>query len=244
MPQRALLVSLMLFAGCNKKTATDYYQAKSTYEVLVATEGDDAFGDPRLARIEATLATVPRGTEEHPLALALLAKIASEKRRVADENAPPPRAPPEAPSPSTGFFADRDRAAEQVRRETEASNNPPPLVTGMTEAELLKHHGRCVSRIGELEVPPEKAAGVGYQAVASAECQARLKVPAGDVTLFLVGGQFVKWMQRVEEQVTLDAGLVTSTTTVEIDGGTVQRMVMPGMPIPDGYTGVPGAPQQ
>src|SRR4051794_1886122 len=95
----ALICALLLVAGCHKpKPSLEYIEASGRYTSLTAELGDDAYADPEMTRLEDLLHKVPADSLDAQKAAELLAVIASERKRIADEAAEKEKAlrPPDA----------------------------------------------------------------------------------------------------------------------------------------------------
>jgi hypothetical protein len=238
-----LCVGLVLMA-CPKKSNPEFFQAKADYEILVAQHGDDAYAMAEMSAVETVLKAIPERSEEFAPAAVVLDTIGKARARIAAaaaEQEVPAQPPPT--TPSTGFWESQKQQAAAQAAEAAPGEPATKLTAGLPEAEFRKAFGRCVEFKGEAAVPPEGTKGTVFEALPSSECRAKLEAPSGGkVEYFFLAGKFSRWMHSVE-----------SRTREILDGGVIVRevpaaeprapgFVLPGMPVPEGFPAVPGAP--
>ncbi len=176
--RRPLLMLCLLSAlalttsGCRKKSAAQFYDAKGRYEVLTARLGDDAYAEEDMATVESILKSVPDKAREADQAKALLAHIASERSRIANEKAaselalkraaqvPSAAAPP---SPAVRPLA----APSPVNVAADAGVE---LVTGLPLATFLKAYGACMESAPDMLMPGSKTPGKAFAVRKEKKC--------------------------------------------------------------------------
>lgn len=173
-----LLLLALTMSACRKKSAPEFYTLESEVQVLLAQEGDDAYGSPELTALEAKLAAIPSNTVEGPLAQALLTKLRADKARVLAEGQEDDGEPGTArgrgddtgrplfdPAPPSGAGAngdEKDAGVQLVR----------PFL-GMPESTFLAAFGECV-RPGPGVSVPGVGAATSLEVKADPDCQDRL----------------------------------------------------------------------
>lgn len=236
------LAALVALTGCRKKSAPEYYGWESNHSILVSRDGDEAYSSADMDAVVAGLQAIPADTVEGPKAAALLAKIAAERARIQAEAQ-------EAAAPAAKEWVPPTIVASEVKPPTgeapSVRDAGPPAApwAGMSTAELIKYFGSCMKAGDKVTVP-----GLGeaetYVVQKTGDCEKKYGSNQPDTdTLFL----FVKDRltgQRTQTKTTtiIDAGAYPSIIDAGIVGG-APAPLLPGMPTPPGYTGVPGAPQ-
>lgn len=242
---RVFLLVILALSGC-KKSSKEFYEGQRRYDVLVAREGDDAFLTAEMGEVSQALSAVPSNAIEKPKADALVAKIASERARIEAARAADARAQAAAeaaaqnpPAFPVGMGTRPPEPPKEVAvvAAVDAGAAEPFPFGGMSLAEFRKQFGSCVrgettfDRGGEL-VP-------AFPVVESAECERRMKAPPGSLMIFVGGKLMGTATLSAAGRATLDAGAPGATTRT-VDGPSF--LVVPGAPIPPGYTSPPGAP--
>lgn len=170
----ALLAALCVVAtGCRKEHSSEYFSAKGRLDSLSAHLGDDAYLDPEIEAVVSELRAVRPSAVEYPEAVALLARVESERAR---RLAAAPRAPANeasraagAAAPSLGLQAEAgppdggsDGGADDARP-----------AGGMSEEAFKEKFGACFGSPRALMVPGEPGKVIAYPLVLRSECRAR-----------------------------------------------------------------------
>lgn len=230
------LLSVTTLGGC-KKSSKEYFEAQRRFDSLTAQEGDDAYLLPEMEEVSQMLSAVPTRAFEYDRAQALLARISTEKARIAQERASAagvkPAGEPEAPDFRRPAVALPSAAAVDP-----FDGGEPELVPtgGMPEALFKEQFGDCVSGPQTIKVDGQGEVPA-YQVNETPPCFKRLRVD-GPSRFFFVNGAL--------------AGRLSSTKTVTrtiIDGGAggtvvqppTQFLVVPGAPLPPGAA-IPATP--
>jgi hypothetical protein len=83
---RKLVLLLALGAACSKGgPSPEYRAALAEHARLVNALSDAAYSDPQMDALETTLSNVPKSSDDHYGAQALLTKIRAERARVREE---------------------------------------------------------------------------------------------------------------------------------------------------------------
>jgi len=91
-----LALALLAAPGCRRRPSPAYQEASALFDTLTNQMGDDAYGDPRMDRVESLLATVPGNSLDAPAAAELSRRIAAGRaafRELQAEEVPEPAAP-------------------------------------------------------------------------------------------------------------------------------------------------------
>jgi hypothetical protein len=229
-----LLCATLAFTGCRKKSALEFYKLESTYSVMTARDGEEAYEDPAMDEVVAGLKAIGEDTVEGPKAVALLAKIAAERARLAQEKA----------------AAEAELAAAQAAAkrtlpsliETQKDPTTPPAIAptpsavdagptrpyqGMTRAEFDKAFSACTESAGEIDVPgqgPMQGAAVQDRY----SCRQQFSVPEGTRYVFL----FKDGKLKVERTEQLPAPVAPPKPAQPVDAGPPAVFYLPGMPVP------------
>lgn len=189
-----LLVGVMLlaFGACRKpKPSLEYMEASGRYTTLLAEQGDDAFEDPEMARLEALLRSVPADSLDAQAAAQLLATIAAERKRLADVAAAKQKAL-DAPPAAVTFDAPQ-APPERAPEGAPDAGAPTELKTGMTIEDVRKVSDNCFASSGPLKVRnPDRSEGTAemYERVDSTRCRERYGKYEGRFLLFRDGKLF------------------------------------------------------
>ncbi len=195
---RHVLVCLALSAaltGCHKKSSPEFYKLESEHAVLVAREGDDAYGTPQMAALVAGLQALPENSRELPRAQALLATIATEEARVAASKVrPPPVAAVPRPSPAAFPPPTVEPLPVADAGVVDAGAVADEPVAGMSEVDFGKRFASCFTGGPGLEIP-DVGAATTQTLVARPDCEKRFGGSGAATTSFLfVKGQL--WGKR------------------------------------------------
>lgn len=235
-----LCLGALALAGCRKKTAPEYYGWESNYSILVARDGDDAYASPDMDAIVAGLAKIPADTLEGPKAAALSAKIAGERARIAAEKeaaTPPPTK--EWVPPATTTTA----VVKPPDKPPEDAGAPTAPWAGMAKAEFVALFGACMKEGKKANVP-----GLGevetYVVQKTGDCEKKYgsNQPDTDTVFLFAKDRLAGQRYETKTQVVVDAGVLP----VLVDAGLpppAEAPLLPGMPVPEGYRGIPGVPQ-
>jgi len=248
---RRVAILLMLLAaasGCRKKTAPQFYELESTYSILVAREGDDAFAEPEMDRVLAGLEQIPADTVEGPKAASLVATIKAERDRAAREAkareaalaaaTAVPTSVPTAPS-----LFPKEKPADTPPAEAPDAGAPARPWGGMTTAELKQHFGACFVP-GPNKTLPGQPEGTSMQVKDDPKCRASLGSVDPNSTTFYVFVKDALVGQVTETRRAPEAAPSKTPSAAEAaDAGPTTMMIIPGAPLPPGYSGLPGAPQ-
>jgi hypothetical protein len=241
-----VLLMLLLCAGlalsaCRKKSAREYYQLESTYSIMVARDGDDAYADPVMDQVLTQLRAIDPATVEGPKAAELAQKIDAERGRLAAEKA--------AAAAELAAQAAAAANAKSLPSLLDApQNRPPPDAVAAVDAgpgtpyaemaisEFNKRFGACMDPPAESEVP-----GLGktvtFAVKKTTACATQFKVP-DDTRLLYVFKDGVLRGERTEKKtlVMLDAGAPAAAPApapVEQPSDAGPRApYVPGMPYP------------
>lgn len=243
MPMRTLVVVLLCLAaalpGCRKKSAPQFYQLESTWSIMVARDGDDAYQDPVMDQVVTGLEQIPPDAIEGPKASELLAKIAGERARLAAEKAAAEKleaaaATERASLPSLFEPPAAAPAADPAAARAAVDAGPPRPFSGMTREAFQKAWGDCTEAAGELEVPG-LGAMTGFAVQDRYACRQRLGVPedARHVFLFKDGKLKVERTEKVQPPAPPKPAAPPPSEGTP-DGGD-RIMYVPGAPLPPGY---------
>jgi hypothetical protein len=187
-----IALGLLLLPSCQQKSAPEFYMLESKFQTLVARESDDAFDTDEMSEIANGLKAIAPGTLESPKAAALLAKIAEETKRVANDRAEEEKekkaqAAAEARNfPSGGSSGSTREATPEV--EPVDAGLPDKPVMGMSETDFRQAFGKCF-----IEGPTRKIPGVGegkgLEVRADPACQSKFGSAAGKTVYHFVGGK-------------------------------------------------------
>ncbi len=227
---RFLLFLGVLFLGlsCRKQSSAEFYRLEADYSILVAREGDDAYGTGQMERILNGLENVPAEALEGPRAVALVATIKAEQERVRAERLP---APP-VQQPASPFLGVESSAAPATKEPVDSGTvdaGPPEPFAGMAEKDFLAFYGSCFEAGPATNI--DGGRGTSHVLVARPECQKRFGT-VGSTTSYLFVGSGL-WGKRTE-----------TTTWVEVDAGTrIQAVPRPSEDeTPQPLLVIPGAP--
>ncbi|MFO0595804.1 MAG: hypothetical protein U0228_10880 [Myxococcaceae bacterium] len=232
-----VFLASLLWSGCRKHTWQPYYQLDGQQQVLVARDGDSGYLSDEMAEVIAALRAAPENTREHDQALALAARLEAERARVTAERK---RDTPVAvvPTAATPPALDPPKPPPPPDEGVDAATAPTEPFQGMTEEEFVKAFGACFSS-GPADHGPDGGVATSQLVKNTPECRKRWGKPEGETA----------WLFLKEGGLLGSRTTVTTTTTVVVDAGPpppppapdpskVIRL-MPGQPLPEGYTAVP-----
>lgn len=236
-----VLVCLAVLAvGCRKKSSDEFFKLEAEATMLVDREGDDAWLSADMERIAAGLAAVPENTLEKDRAVALVAKIRAEQRRLeaerkADEQEVAAREKRAANQPGPSFPRDPEPLPAPVAVDAGADAGPPSEPwAGMDEKTFLTLFGKCVASAPAMALP-DGGAATAHRVRDEPACQKRFGAPPAE-TFFLFGpGGLWGRTQRTTTTVTVDAGVVTTQPPPAPPPLGEKILTLPGAPIPEGY---------
>lgn len=226
-----LLGASLWLGGCRKKSAPQFYSLESTYSILVARDGDEAYADPAMDEVVQGLKAIAPETVEGPRAAKLLEAIGVERARLAAEQAEVARldAAGKVPRPQLPSLLSPTRAAtvDAGRAAVDAGQSLPWAEMPLHEFNRL--FGRCMEPPAETEL-----AGLGkvlsFAVLGQPTCREQFKVPDDTRLLYVFKDGVLRGERTERRTVTIqDAGVISETTVV--DGG-APRPWLPGMPAP------------
>ncbi|MEW6430982.1 MAG: hypothetical protein AB1730_05680 [Myxococcota bacterium] len=246
-----LLMGLLVVSGCRKKTAPEFYQLESSYSILVARDGDDAYVSDEMAQVLEGLKQISPDAVEGPKAAALVAKIQSERDRVEREAKAAEAAlaaagrPPESP-PATSFSATptglgdappagADTGAADV---ADAARRKP--WGGMSVAEFQRMYGDCFEA-GSDKALPGQAPGTAMKVKDDAACRAEFGSSDPDTSVFYVFGKDGLAGQLSEKR-TVKETVTQKPAPTPVDAGPSTFLLIPGAPLPEGLQAPPAPP--
>lgn len=242
-----LVLSVFLASGCRKRSAPEFYALESTHSILVAREGDDAYADDNeeMNRVAEGLKRISPDAIEATRAHDLLELIAKERRRIAKEASEQAAALASASetqelSPLGGML--EGSGESPVPNEAAASDagpeKPKRPIPGMSEKDFMAAFSSCFSQ-GPPKRLPGQPEGKSLQVIDSESCRKQFGSMQPEASTFYL---FVddKWSGTVTETKQVVPPAPAERTVSIVDAGTV--LLVPGMPAPEGYSGIPGAP--
>lgn len=174
-----LLLALVLASSACRKPlpSPDFIEASNRYTSLLALDGDEALLSPAMDEVAAQLARVPAKSSDHAAAQALIATIASERKRVTAAQA---QAAIVVPLPAPNFPPMPVAAVEPEPAAAAAVPvAPAEFGAGAAFAPLQAKYPGCLLSAGPLTLMTPK--GVETQTEAfelhdSAHCRTRIPV--------------------------------------------------------------------
>ncbi|MDQ3264263.1 MAG: hypothetical protein M3Y59_11475 [Myxococcota bacterium] len=126
----------------------EYAEASGLHDRLRLSQGDEAYADPQMDQVESLLKQVPADSSDAQAAKELLAQIANERARIAEEAAAAAAIPAQPPEP---VFEEDDEDEEEPAAAPEVpdAGYSQPAV-GMTLAEFQSRFSRCFQAGPEL----------------------------------------------------------------------------------------------
>lgn len=249
-PRLCLLLFAISLVGCTKKSSREYFEAQGQHDSLTAREGDEAYLTPEMDAVAAKLSAVPANAIEYARAQELLVKVRAENTRMRAEQAALER----------DLLAAQEASARQpdlkamLQQNQQVPTEPGPLpiavvldagsagpgypVNGMTQTEFSRAFGACV----QAETTFDRGGGqkaVALPVVDSEACQRKLRVPPGTLMLF-VDGKLLGSATPSEAAKKAAAAANVAYEAAKAAAAQAPVIVLPGSPIPAGYTGVPG----
>ncbi|GMU62557.1 MAG: hypothetical protein AMXMBFR34_43200 [Myxococcaceae bacterium] len=230
----ALLLALALLAsGCRKKSAPEFYDLESSYSVMVASDGDDAYGTAEMDRVLAALQAIPPDTIEGPKAAALVTTIQAERNRIAQEVAEREKAlaavdrPPDPMPPGPSLFPPPKDEADGG--EVDAGLRKP--WGGMTIAEFQQLYGACFVA-GPKKTLPGQGEGTSFVVKDEPKCRAAFGVTDPSVDTFYV---FVKdgLVAQTNERKPVEAPPEKKQPEPPPVEDAGQYLFIPGAPLPE-----------
>ena len=231
-----VVLALSAFSGCRKKTSPEFYKLEADQSILIARDGDDAYGSPELARIITALQALPDNVVEKERATALATKLSAEVARVAAARpvADAPKPPPT--DPYAGRLQGVGSAPQAIEAPAEEVDAGPPTEpwTGMDEKTFASVFGKCFAK-----GPPAQwrnTPATTQVLNASADCQKAMGTTGGVTSYLFVDGGVVGKM--VETTVVRDGGVSVEETVrppaAPPDAGE-PILTIPGAPLPEGF---------
>lgn len=235
-----LVCVAVLAVGCRKKSSDEFFKLEAEATMLVDREGDDAWLSADMERIAAGLAAVPENTLEKDRAVALVAKIRAEQRRLEEERKAAEKEAGERERRAAGqpsFPSDPAPVAAPAPPAVDAgvdAGPPSEPWAGMDEKTFLTLFGKCVASAPAMTLP-DGGAATAHRVRDEPACQKRFGAPPAE-TFFLFGpGGLWGRTQRTTTTVTVDAGAVTTQTPPAPPPLGEKILTLPGAPIPEGY---------
>jgi hypothetical protein len=232
--RNALLVclGLVVAGGCRKQSATEFYALEGQATALADRDGDDAWTSPEMDVVVAGLERIPPAAIEGPRAAALLARITSERARLAAEKArqvqPVEVSPPSSWRPPVAPVAVDATPAATDPQSVDAGPSPEAMPTaGMPEADFIRLFGACFKSGGALAVQGGKQA-TSQVMVDSPACTRRFSAGQGEVAYVFVEGKFAG--TRTTERKTTTLPPPPPPPVAAVDAGE-PRLVYPGQPV-------------
>lgn len=226
----AVCIGLVLASGCRKQSAPEFYALESQATVLIDRDGDDAYTSPLMDGVVAGLEHIPPAAIEGPKAATWLARITTERARLAAEKArreQPREVAPPNPWRSPGVAPAAVAAANQPVEPVDAGPPPEAMPTaGMPEADFIRLFGACFKNGAALTVMGGKQA-TSQVVVDSPACSKRFSAGQAEVAYVFVEGKFVG--TRTTERKTTTIPPPAPTPVQAVDAGE-QRLVYPGQP--------------
>lgn len=243
-----LLMGLLAVSGCRKKTAPEYYELESSYSIMVARDGDDAYVSEEMGQVLAKLKQISPDTVEGPRAAGLVAKIEGERERVEREAkaaeealaaAGRPAEPPSGPSfsPTPTGPGDAPPAAADAGAADAGRRKP---WGGMSVAEFQRMYGDCFEA-GADKALPGQAPGTAMKVKDDAACRAEFGSSDPDTSIFYVFGKDGLAGQLSEKRTVKETVTQTPAPT-PADAGSSTFLLVPGAPLPEGLQPPPAPP--
>ena len=234
-------VALLVLAGCRKRSYPEYYEWESRVSVLVAQDGDEAYGLPEMKELLTRIDGVPADAYEWPKAKVLSDSIHSEMARIERERkelenerqrqaAAAAAAPRLAPSPTAPSAPTPAAAPAEAQR-------PDPKVPygGMPLEEFQKEHGSCMSSLSST-VKDE----VKFQNVDSSDCRGKYGLSEGANVIFTFRqGLLAERSTETRTRVIIDAGKPAAPPAPKTPPEPQMQFIFPGAPRPDAPSGKP-----
>jgi len=148
-----LAAALLAPAACRKpKPSPAFLEARGAYTTLIAELGDDAYAEPQMQQIEDVLKTVPSDSADAQAAQDLLAKIASERKRIDDERAAREKALASALAPTPPDNSPRPTESPEPAAAAVDAGTPSEFATGMSLEDVRRVSQGCFSFSGPLQL--------------------------------------------------------------------------------------------
>lgn len=207
-----LCVAMLAVTGCPRRSAPEFYALESNAGLLVDRGGDDAWLSPEMDAVVTGLQAIPPRALEADRAVALLAKITTERTRLAAERAEKDRLQQEIdarPRPTLAPFV----AAPPVPTAVEPIDaGPPPEpkpTPGMPLEAFLKLFGACFKDGPPLEIPGAQKS-TSQLVLDTQVCRKKFGTSEGETSYLFAEGKFVG---------TRTAMSSTTTTVTVLDAG-------------------------
>jgi hypothetical protein len=170
----------VLATGCRKRSAPEFYRLESDVEVLASRDGDDAWVSPEMEGLGQRLGAIPADAVEAPRAVALAARIVSERDRVVAERAQA-QADRNRPAPTMaamglGGEAMQAQPSATVAPAAAPDAGPSEPVPGMELKAFLRAFADCMELAPVQDVPTVGKASA-YLVKSLSACQTKFKVP-------------------------------------------------------------------
>ncbi len=150
-----VLFAAALTGSCRKaQPSPQYHEALALHDRLHGEKLDDAYVDPEMEKVEELLRQVSDSSADYKAAQELLAKIASERQRVAKENEERQRAIAEALKPPPMPDRTEGQTAVQPTQPSEPPDaaEPDQPAPGMSVQEFTRRFSRCFQSASPVEV--------------------------------------------------------------------------------------------
>jgi hypothetical protein len=185
-----LLLTCLALAGCRRKPpppSPDYAQASTLYQQLYATQLDDAYGNPRMAEVEAGLRRVDPRSADARAAQDLLATIehGREDFAKAQEQRRQIGAISAADLKKTSNID--PQAVLAAREPPDAGETQDPTGTGASIADLNRESGGCLVAYQPFREEGTGKVGQLYKLAPSAVCKDKLPGFIGQAAMVVDG---------------------------------------------------------
>jgi hypothetical protein len=180
------LLCVFLAAGCRPKGPdANYEKAAKIYQQLYATELDDAYGDPKMAEVEALLKKVDKRSIDHDAAQAMLHSIERGREELAKSRADREKMGAAAAASARSGSPNIDVAKILAASATveDAGTPPDPYAAGSSVAEINTATGGCLADAEQFTEQVTGVTGTVYRLAKAPACAEKLPGFVGQVVL-------------------------------------------------------------
>lgn len=231
-----LLLVLAAGTGCRKKTAPEFYGFESTYSIMVARDGDEAYATETMDQVLAGLEQIPADTVEGPKAAELAATIKRERARIAQEDKDreaalaAAEAPTPGPGPGPSLFPPPEPEEAPGAAAADAGGPQAPW-GGMSSAEFTRLFGACFDA-GPRKTLPGQPEGTTFVLKDEPKCRAQFKVADPSASLSFVFVKDALIGQTTEKKTTTETVKPAPPPPPEPEDAGVYLLI-PGAPVPE-----------
>lgn len=230
-----LLLVLAAGTGCRKKTAPEFYGLESTYSIMVARDGDEAYATETMDQVLAGLEQIPANTVEGPKAAELAATIKRERARIAQEEKDreaalaAAEAPPEGPGPGPSLFPPLDQPATPSGPVD--AGGPQAPWGGMSSGDFSRLFGACFDA-GPNKTLPGQPEGTTFVLKDDPKCRVQFKLVDPAASLYFVFVKDALIGQTTEKKTTTETVKPAPPPPSEPEDAGV-FLLIPGAPVPE-----------